>query len=232
MYNHVRKQYNRFSFRLSVLGKYVDAGDSFETEELAAFAADVAKHFLRVYYFIDLKPSLDGEVFCMLAYRHSVTLSDRSSVESALSPGVKVFLDANRATLDAHAEANRPERKPWEVLRSNTDPAVRQWCNECDSASLKAEAFARVNGEYLSSLLGAISARLVECDGPAARALKMHEKTDDPELMQLRADLRQLRSHLANTAEYVIQLASAHATRRAEVASALAALEPKRPLLT
>lgn len=231
---HVRLSGNRYSFRLRLFDRYVDAGESYASEEDAAFAADVTKHYLRTFFHVtkNVEPSLDGEVFCMLAYRHSVTLSDRSSVESALSPGVKVFLDANRAALDAHAESNRPELRDWEKLRNYDDSAIRNWVNQCDAASVKQAAFACVNGEYLSALLGAVSARLVDCEGPLNRALKMYSRVAEPSLVAHRGQLLDLTSTIASVAALVDSLNSRIAKERTEVAAALPALEANRPPLT
>lgn len=233
---HIRLQgKSRYSFRLRVLDRYLDAGDSFETEEEAAVSADMAKHFFREYYFIDLDRSLDPEEFNTLAHRLSVDLSSRQSVESALSPGVVRFLREFRDALDAHAEAKRPYLREWEVLQFddalNHNPALREWVNKCSLADIKSTAFERVNGEYILTLLGSIVGRLEECDGPAARAVKMHEKTDDLELIALREKFRLLQAHISDTASYVRQLRDEHRVRRIEVANALPALEANRPSL-
>lgn len=229
---HIRPQgKSRFSFRLRVLDRYVDAGESYATEESAAFAADLAKHYLREWYFIDLPRSLEGEVFAMLAHRQNIDLPSRCSVVSCLSPGVALFALENQAALDTYAEIHRPVLREWEKLRNHPDEAVRKWCNQCDAASIRLAAFTAINHEYLNTLLLSACNRLNDAAGPVRRALKMHEHISDPVLVARYEELHNIRNAIDALSVVTDELAAEIARENRSAVEALTLLEANRPSL-
>lgn len=235
MFKNVRKQYNRFSFRLSVLGKYVDAGESYEDEISAGVAADLAKHFLRTEYRLDLPASLSGDMFSSLAYsRRGVDLTSSYSVESALAPGVKTFIAENASLLTAHKDS-LPALSVSSKFRNSglfSDPRIREWVEQCEAAALTAEAFSKINSEYFFRLLDASSSRLTDVLKPLQLGLKMHDGVADGLLVQRKEKLMELISNLEATKEYTVHLTSELRAEQVSVESAVATLENNRPTLT
>lgn len=234
MYKHCRKQYNRWSFRLSIFGKYLDAGESYEDEISAGVAADLAKHHLRTEYRLDLPASLEGDMFSSLAYsRRSVDLNSSYSVEKALAPGVKSFIAENTSLLLAHKDS-QPRITDFEKFRNSgmmEIPAVKEWVLKCEAAELEAKAFSEINAEFLFRLLDALPSRLTDVLKPLRLAVKMHDGVTNPKLVSRCRLLAALVDHLEQNLEYVVGLASPLRVEQAEVESAVATLEANRPSL-
>lgn len=238
MKRHVRKQGPRFSFRLRLFNGYVEAHDIYDTEEDAAFAADVAKHYLRTLFHIskNTEASLDGEVFSMLCHRHNVDLSDRLSVLSLLAPGIKEYISNHHAELERHAESNRPEKKPWEVLRAsplfNSSFSVQSWVLACEAAEQDAkdlaEIDARSNVTRFEVARGAMET--------AARSLRvtqrMHAGVTNPRLVKRARIITELIDHIEATEAHVRFLADQFKEEDERVVNAIAVLSASRPALT
>lgn len=236
-FKHVTAHNSRWVFQLRVLGFPLYPNEHWDTEEDAACAADTAKHYFRVCYHIDLPRSLDPEHHAVLSNRLSVDLSDRRSVEKSLSPGVASFLLQHRDVLDRHAETNRPERKPWEILRADpsftSNPRLREWVRACEVAELDTMAFASINGEYLLTLLTGLVGRFEDCLGPLRKAVKMHDNANDGsvKLDDRKKILMALLSHLETDLEYISALPGSFRDEESAVKLALQTLEASRPPL-
>lgn len=234
-YKHVTAHNQRFVFQLRVLGVPVYPGEHWDTEEDAACAADLTKHFLRENFFIDLPASLDPEAFTVMAYRLNVILSDFTSVLKALPPGVSTFLKNNRAALDDYAQANKPERKPWELLRRdpsfNSNPYIRAWVKACEGAEQNVTAFASINSEYLLTLLTGFVGRFEDSLAPLRKAVKMHAHSPDwcPRLEARKNTLTDLLAHLEADLVYIRSLPDSIREEEKEIMDAMHALENSRP---
>lgn len=235
---HVRQQGTKFSFRLRLSNGYVDAAETYDTEEDAAFAADLAKHYLRTFFHVtkNTEASLDGEVFCMLAYRHNVTLSDRLSVLSKLSPGVLKYLDNHQAYLETHAEKNRPERKQWEALRASplfsSSPAIAEWVRKCEDAEQDANDFAKIDGRSFVTRLEVARNAMQTAVRSLGIAQRMHDGVTNPKLVERLRIITELLAHIESTEAHVRFLAGQFKDEDARVSSAIAVLEATRPPLT
>lgn len=231
---HVRKQYNRWSFRLSVLGKYVDAGESYPDETSAGVAADLAKHYLAREFKFVLPCSLDGEQFSSLAYsRRNVDLSDSQSVLKSLPPGVLEFIETNSAALEAHRDAAPPESTASKFRRSEMIdlPGIREWVEKLESAEWQAQSFSAINGQYFFSLLDSMSNRLTDVLKPLNLAVKMHADVTEPLLVQRREKLSLLAAHMQLNLSYVQELTAELRAEQAGVEGAVTNLEAARPSL-
>lgn len=234
---HTRRQGSGYSFRLRLSNAYVDAGATYDTEEDAAFAADLAKFYLRTFFYVvkNTEPSLDGEVFSMLAYRANVELLNRCSVEASLSPGVKSFLLTHRDALDANAESNRPERKPWEVLRADpsftSNPAIREWVIACELAAQDAKDFSEIDSRSFVTRLEVMRNAMQTAIRSLGVAQRMHEGVVNAKLVGRLSKLTELQTNLKATAEYVEFLAKSLAEEQLGIAEHMAKLEANRPPL-
>lgn len=237
MYKHCRKQYNRWSFRLSIFGKYVDAGESYEDELSAGVAADLAKHFLRTEYRLELPASLDGDMFSSLAYsRRSVDLNSSYSVEKALAPGVKTFIAENSSLLLAHKDSQPGPTVSSKFRNSGmfSDPRIREWVEKCEAAALEAESFSSVNSEYLFRLIDSLSGRLIDAVKPLRLAQKMHEGLNcchSHKLAARKQAISDLIAHLETDIAYARVFAIGLRDEQACVEQAVATLEADRPPL-
>lgn len=236
-FRHVTSHNGRWIFQLKVLGHALYPNEHWDTEEDAACVADTTKHFFREWYHIDLPRSLDPEQHAVLSNRLSVDLSDRRSVESSLPPGVASFLLTHRDVLDRHAESNRPERKPWEVLRADpsftSNESLRDWVRACEVAELDLSAFASINGEYLLTLLTGFVSRFEATLAPLRRAVKMHENAmaGSPLLEARKETLKKLLAHLEADLVYIRSLPDEVRDQDSAVKLALQTLESNRPPL-
>lgn len=235
MYKNCRKQYHRWSFRLSVLGKYVDAGESYDDELSAGVAADLAKHHLRTQYRLDLPASLDGEMFSSLAYsRRNVDLNSSYSVESALAPGVLTFIAKHKSELETHRDS-QPGPSDYEKFRNSgmvNIPAVRDWIEKCEAAHLEAQAFAALNSEYFFRLIDSLSSRLIDAVKPVRLAQKMHEGLDcchSHKLASRKQAISDLITHLESDIAYARVFAAELRAEQATVETAVVTLENNRP---
>lgn len=232
---HCRKQYNRFSFRISILGTQVDAGESYETEQEAGVYADISKHYLRTVFALDLEASLDPEVFNVEAYRRDVDLSSPYSVLKAVPKRVRDFITAHTAELE-DIRSNAPERTPWAALRANPAcygiPAVSEWVHACERAELDVEAFAALNGRYFLALIDGLASRSSDMLKPLALAIKMHEGVSNSKLVARVKTLTELQTNLIATAEYLKFLAQSLSEEQLRVTEDMAKLEASRPALT
>lgn len=231
---HVRKQYNRFSFRISILGTQVDAGESYETEQEAGVYADLTKHYLQTVFSLGLEPSLDPEVFNTEAYRRNVDLSSPYSVLTAVPERMRDFIAAHTAELEAIRD-RAPERSPWEALRASPDamsaPMMSAWVVACECAELDVEAFASLNGKYFLALMDGLSSRASDMLKPLSLAIKMHEGVVNAKLVGRLSKLTELQTNLNATAEYVEFLAKSLAEEQLGIAEHMAKLEANRPPL-
>lgn len=237
LFRHCTRHNGQFTFQLNVLGYPLRANEHWENPEDAACAADTTKHFFREWYHIDLPRSLDPEQHAVLSNRLSVDLSDRRSVESSLPPGVASFLLTHRDVLDRHAESNRPERKPWEVLRADpsftSNESLRDWVRACEVAELDQMTFASINGEYLLTLLTGFVGRFEACLAPLRKAVKMHENAmaGSPLLEARKETLKKLLAHLEADLAYIRALPDEIRDEESAVKLALQTLESNRPPL-
>lgn len=237
MQRHIRKQGPRFSFRLRLFSGYVEAHEVYDTEEAAAFAADLAKHYLRTFFHVtkNMEASLDGEVFSMLCHRHNVDLSDRLSVFANLAPGVREYIAEHQTELERHAESNRPEKKPWEVLRASprftSNLQVQSWVLACEAAEQDAkdlaEIDARSNVTRFEVARGAMET--------AARSLRvtqrMHAGVTNPRLVKRARIITELIDHIEATEAHVRFLADQFKEEDERVVNAIAVLSSSRPSL-
>jgi hypothetical protein len=232
---HIRKQFNRFSFRFSILGTQVDAGESFDTEREAAIYCDLTKHYLRNVFKLDIAAGLDPRDFTTEAYRRDVDLSDPSSVLKAIPPIVREFINVHRDELNVVRE-EAPERKAWHVLRGSpafySVPAVSEWVQACERAEMDVEAFASLNGKYFLALMDGLSCRAADMLKPLALALKMHEGAVNAKLVARVNTLTELQTNLKATAEYLKFLAASLAEEQKKIVDDMAKLEATRPALT
>lgn len=226
MKKHVRLQGKKFSFRLRVLDRYVDAQETWDTEEEAAFFADVAKHYLRLTYRVDLDPSLDGDLFAALAYRRNISLSD---CLDAVPPGVRTFIVLNEEALEAIPS---PELRDWEKLRGHDNPEIRDWVYKCEVASLRAEEYARVSGESIFLRLSTVDKSLDASLKSLALAVRLHGEPVPAALEPRVSDLSRLIKNLMETQDYVRELATRLRREQSDASSALQTLEANRPPLT
>lgn len=232
-YIHVRPQgKSRFSFRMRLLERYVDSGESYETEEAAAFAADLAKHYLRESYFLNLDYSLDGEVFSMLSHRAGIDLTNLTEVRPALAPGICEFIAARLADLSAYASAHRPVLRDWERLRSHPDEAVSKWVHECESAEQVAKEYATVNAPSFFLRLGVVEKSLDTALNSLRLALRLHGDNPAPALQNRCRKLRGLVERLVTNHEYIKAVSKELQSEQVQAESALPALEANRPPLT
>lgn len=232
---HVRKQYNRFSFRICIVGVQVDAGQSYETEQEAGIYADLTKHYLRTVFALDLQPSLDGELFSSLAYSRNVDLSSPYSVLKAVPERVQHFINEHQAELDAIL-SNKPERKPWHALRGSPEfysvEAVREWVQACERAELDVEAFAARNETWFLTVMAGASKRSTEILNTIGLALKMHAGVTRPKLTERVRLLTELQANLKATEEYVRALVVQFSAEQSKAVAEMARLEATRPSLT
>lgn len=241
MKKHCRFQGNRYAFRLRLLDQYVDSGESYETEEEAAFSADLAKQYFSRFFHLskNLELSLDGEVFSVLAHRRAISLSDRLSVEKNLSPGVLEFIRAHRPALDAHAESNRPQRSAYQVLREShlfSERAdIREWVLKCERAECDALAFSAIDSASFFLRLKVVAGALTAALRSLHLTLKTHNSETcgtNPRLVQRRQTLAALVVHLDQNLDYVNDLTANLRAEQAAVESAIATLEANRPNLS
>lgn len=236
-YKHVTNHNRKFTFQLKVIGLPLYPGEHWETEEDAACAADLTKHYFRTWFHVSksMVPSLDPELFTVMAYRLNVNLSDSLSVLKACPPGVSLFMMNHRHEMDAFAEANRPERKAWEILRAdpcfNSNPFIRSWVQDCERAELDVMAFGSLNGEYLLTLLTGLVGRFEDLLSPLRKAVKMHGSAmaGSVKLDERREMLTALLRHLEADLAYVSALPANVREQEASVKLAMTALENSRP---
>lgn len=228
MKRHVRLQgTNRYSFRIRALDQYIDAGASYETEDDAAFAADLAKHYLRSTYFIDLELSLDPDLFATMAHRHNVVLSDGMHVRTRLSPGVDSFIASRWVALDKHAQENRPVLKDWEKLQF--DPSYADWVHKCQAADVVSKEYRSVNSESFFTRLSVVDRSLDASLKSLALAVRLHGDPVPAALIVRVTDLRRLIEHLMQTQDYVRELTTRLKREEHDATTALEKLESERP---
>lgn len=238
MKKHVRFSGNRYSFRLRIFDRYVDAGESYEDEISAAFAADLGKFYLREFFFItkNAEASLDGETFSMMAHRNNVTLSDRSSVEASLSPGVKSFLLTHRDALGANAESNRPERKSWEVLRADpsfiSNPAIREWVLKAESIEQDVKDFLEIDSRSFTTRIEVAQRAMQTAMRSLGVASRMVARASNLRLVERARILAELLAHIEATEAHIRFISDQFSDEEARLSSALAELEATRPSLT
>lgn len=222
---------NKFTFRLSILGRYVDASDSWDTEDDAAFFADVAKYYLREVFCIPFEQTLDGDMFAMFAYRRSIDMTDRAKILDAVAVNVRTFIEVNRPQLEKYAEQRREARKPWEVLRDHPSPEISKWAYDCACAEQIQNEYATVKSSAFFMRLNVVENSLDTAINSLGVAVKQHGHTPPPAL-QLRVEsVKLLRTTLQQTLAEVRELYDRLHREQCEAEVTLSRLEANRPSL-
>lgn len=234
---HVRQQGKKYAFRLRLSRGYVDSHETYDTEEEAAFAADLAKFYLRTFYHVlkNTDPTLDGDVFSTLAYRLNVELTNQCAVLALLAPGVKEYLSNHQTDLELHAETNRPERKAWEALREsslfNSSFAVQSWVLACEAAEKDAADFAEIDARSFATRLEVARGAMETALKSLRVASRMHDNVGNARLVERSRIIAELITHIAATEAHVRFVAGQFKDEEARVAGAIALLESNRPAL-
>lgn len=235
---HVRMQGKKYAFRLRLSRGYVESHETYDTEEEASFAADLAKFYLRTFYHVlkNTDPTLDGDMFSTLAYRLNVNLTNQCAVLALLAPGVKEYLKNHQVALEQHAETNRPERTQWQALREsslfNSSFAVQSWVLACEAAEQDAAAFAAIDSRLFATRLEVARNAMQTAVRSLGIAQRMHDGVTNPKLVERLRIITELLAHIESTEAHVRFLAGQFKDEDARVSSAIAVLEATRPPLT
>lgn len=220
-------------WQVTVLGVPVRSGINFPTIEEAAFNCQLFKHYLRQEFRMDFDESLDGEVFAMIAYRLSVSLPDSPSVLSALPDNARTFISEHGEKLAAHRDSV-PVSVAEKFRRSGMIeiPAIREWVNKCEAASILVKEYATVNSSSFFTRLSVVEKSLDTSLKTLALAVRLHGSSPPTSLQPRVDELTKLIEHLRTDLDYVRELGLRLRHEEDAVMAALPALEAARPPLS